>query len=77
MVEADVYVGLSILGRFKDAIDDQNINRPTVRLKSQPTADVTVPVASGDGPVRAEARLTKADIESAPEFRYADQSRQR
>lgn len=40
-------------------------------------APATVPVASGDGRVRAEARLTKADIESAPEFRYADESRQR
>jgi hypothetical protein len=28
---------------------------------------------SGDGPERAFVRLTKADIESAPEFRYSGQ----
>jgi hypothetical protein len=37
----------------------------------------TVTVASAGAPQAAEARLTKADIESAPEFRYADESGQR
>jgi hypothetical protein len=36
------------------------------------TPSATVLVASGEGPVRAVARMTTADIQSAPEFRYAD-----
>jgi len=36
------------------------------------TAPATVPVVGSGGPEAAEVRLTKADIESAPEFRYRD-----
>ena len=36
-------------------------------------APATVSVVGSGGPERAEVRLTKADIESAPEFRYTDQ----
>jgi sporulation protein YlmC with PRC-barrel domain len=36
-------------------------------------APATVPVVSADGPVRAFVHLTKADIESASEFRYTGQ----
>jgi sporulation protein YlmC with PRC-barrel domain len=35
-------------------------------------APATVPVMGSGGPQAAEVRLTKADIESAPEFRYRD-----
>jgi len=35
-------------------------------------APATVPVVGSGGPQAAEVRLTKADIESAPEFRYTD-----
>ncbi|MDQ4136575.1 MAG: PRC-barrel domain-containing protein [Pseudomonadota bacterium] len=41
------------------------------------TAPATTPVMSSDGPERAFVRLTKAEIESAPEFRYAGESGQR
>ena len=37
------------------------------------TAPATVPVAGADGVQSAFVRLTKADIERAPEFRYGDQ----
>ena len=36
-------------------------------------APATVTVVGSGGPQSAEVRLTKADIESAPEFRFADQ----
>ena len=40
-------------------------------------APATVTVAGPGAPENAEVRLTKADIESAPEFRYAGESGQR
>jgi hypothetical protein len=35
-------------------------------------APATVPVVGSGGPNAAEVRLTRTDIESAPEFRYKD-----
>jgi sporulation protein YlmC with PRC-barrel domain len=40
-------------------------------------APATVAVAGSGGPERAEVRLTKAEIENAPAFRYADQNSSR
>jgi sporulation protein YlmC with PRC-barrel domain len=40
-------------------------------------APATVAVVGSGGPERAEVRLTKADIENAPAFRYADQGNSR
>lgn len=36
-------------------------------------APATIPVMSPDGPQRAFVRLTRADLERAPEFRFGDQ----
>ena len=47
---------------------DPGTGRSMPDTAGQTTA--TVPVASGRGPVRAEVRLTKADLQNAPEFRY-------
>jgi sporulation protein YlmC with PRC-barrel domain len=49
---------------------DPNTGPATTGATDRPAATVSV-VRSG-APERAEARLTKADIEKAPEFRYAD-----
>ena len=42
----------------------------TGRSMPETQAPATVPVGSDRGPVRAEIRLTKADLQNAPEFRY-------
>ncbi len=49
------------------------VDPSTGPVTTSATAPATTPVMSGDGPERAFVRLTKADIESAPEFRYSGQ----
>ena len=59
---------LNAVPEHRSGTVDPGTGRSTPDAAGQ--APATVPVTAGRGPVRAEVRLTKADLQNAPEFRY-------